>query len=81
MLIGAKPGEVTFPHTQLIMDEKIVTGSRYSTKKELAEAFELVARGLITPVIGRRLPFTDVELLFEDLNAERLLGRGALTYD
>ena len=81
VLIGAKPGEVTFPHTQLITEEKIVTGSRYSTKKELAETFELVARGIITPVIGRRLPFTGVESIFEDLYAERLLGRGALTYD
>lgn len=81
VLIGAKPGEVTFPHTQLITEEKIITGSRYSTRKELAETFELMARGAITAVIGRRLPFTEVESIFEDLYAERLLGRGALTYD
>ena len=81
VLIGAKQGEITFPHTQLIMHEQIVTGSRYSTKKELAETFELMARGAIQPVVGRRVHFTEVESIFEDLYAERLLGRGALTYD
>ena len=81
VLVGAKQGEITFPHTQLILDEKTVTGSRYATRKELAETFQLMARGSIQPVVGRRVPFTDVESLFEDLAAERLLGRGALTYD
>ena len=81
LLVGGKPGEVTFPHTQLILTEKIVTGTRYSTKKELAETFQLVARGDIQPVVGKRVHFTQLESIFEDLYAEELLGRGVLTYD
>ena len=33
------------------------------------------------PAVGKRVHFTEVETLFEDLQAETLLGRGALTYD
>ncbi len=81
VLVGGKPGEITFSQTQLILDEKTVTGTRYSTKKELAESFELMARGDITPVVGRRVPFTEVESIFDDLHNESLLGRGGLTYE
>jgi len=81
VLVGGKMGEITFPHTQLILSEKTITGTRYSTKKELAESFALMASGDIKPVVGRRVHFTELELLFEELANETLLGRGALTYD
>ena len=42
---------------------------------------ELMARGLIKPVVGRRAHFTEIESIFDDIIAERLLGRGALTYE
>jgi len=58
-----------------------VTGSRHSTRTELMETMEIMARGLIKPAIGKRVHFTEVEILFEELQAETLLGRGALTYD
>jgi hypothetical protein len=41
---------------------------------------EIMARGLVKAVIGKRVHFTEVETLFEDLKNERLLGRGAVTY-
>jgi propanol-preferring alcohol dehydrogenase len=65
----------------LVLTEKTVTGSRHSSRAELLETMEVMARGAIRPAIGRRLPFTDVESLLDDLSAERLLGRGALTYE
>ena len=45
------------------------------------ETMDVMAKGTIKSAIGKRVHFTEVESLFEDLQAETLLGRGALTYD
>ena len=81
VVIGAKPGNVEVNPIDLLITEKIVTGSRHSTRTELMETMEVMAKGIIKSAIGKRLHFTEVETLFEDLQAETLLGRGALTYD
>ena len=60
--------------------EKIITGSRHSTRTELIETMEIMARGLVTPVVGMRVPFAEVETIFDAIRSETLLGRGALTY-
>ena len=65
----------------LLINEQVVTGSRHSTRAELIETMDIMARGLVKPVVGKRLHFTQVETIFEDLQAERLLGRGTLTFD
>ncbi len=81
VIIGAGLGEVTFPSRSLIQGEFIVTGSRHSTRAEFIETMEIMAGGLVQPVVGRRVPFTEVESLFDDIRAQKLLGRGALTFD
>jgi hypothetical protein len=40
-----------------------------------------MARGVVKPVIGMRTHFTEIETIFESIVDEKLLGRGALTYD
>jgi hypothetical protein len=42
---------------------------------------EIMARGVVKPVVGMRTHFTEVETIFEAILKEKLLGRGALTYD
>ncbi len=81
VVIGAQPGDVKVNPVNLVITEQIVTGSRHSTRAELIETMNIMARGLVTPVVGKRLHFTRVEELFQDLQEEKLLGRGALTYD
>ena len=81
VVIGAQPGDVKINPVNLVITEQIVTGSRHSTRAELIETMNIMARGLVTPVVGKRLHFTEVGELFEDLKEEKLLGRGALTYD
>lgn len=81
VVIGAQPGDVKVNPVNLVITEQIVTGSRHSTRAELIETMNIMARGLVTPVVGKRLHFTGVEELFQDLQEEKLLGRGALTYD
>ena len=81
VVIGAQTGDVKVNPVNLVITEQIVTGSRHSTRAELIETMNIMARGLVTPVVGKRLHFTEVEELFQDLQDEKLLGRGALTYD
>jgi D-arabinose 1-dehydrogenase-like Zn-dependent alcohol dehydrogenase len=80
VVVGVGQGNITFDPLRLVLSEQIVTGSRHSTRAELIETMEIMARGLVTPVIGKRVHFTQVESLFDDLRNERLLGRGAVTY-
>ena len=81
VIVGAGQGEVTFNGSSLIGGEYVITGSRHSTRAEFIETLEIMARGLVKPVVGRRVHFTEVESLFDDIVQKTLLGRGALTYD
>ena len=81
VVIGAQPGNVTVNPINLLVTEQIVTGSRHSTRAELIETMDVMARGVIKPVIGKRVHFTEVETLFQDLITQDLLGRGSLIYD
>lgn len=80
VIIGVGKGDITINPRHMMMTEKIVTGSRHSTRTELIETMEVMARGLVKPVVGMRTLFTDIETIFDALNNETLLGRGALTY-
>jgi D-arabinose 1-dehydrogenase-like Zn-dependent alcohol dehydrogenase len=81
VIVGAGHGNVTFDPLALVLNEQIVTGSRHSTRAEFIETMEIMARGLVKAVIGKRVHFTEVEGLFDDLGKERLIGRGAVTYE
>ena len=81
VVIGVKPGKLEIEPLKVMLGEIVITGSRHSTRAELIETMEIMARGIVKPAIGKRVHFTEVETLFDDLLAERLLGRGALTYD
>lgn len=80
VVIGVGTGEASFDPTRLVRTEQVITGSRHSTRAELIETMELMARGLVEPVIGMRVPFAEVETVFDALTRRTLLGRGALTY-
>lgn len=80
VVIGVGSGETSFNPLDLVLTERVITGSRHSTRTELIESMELMARGLLQPVVGMRVPFTEIETIFDALKNETLLGRGALTY-
>ena len=81
VIVGAGRGSVAFDPLGLLLHEQIITGSRHSTRAEFIETMNIMARGLVKPVIGKRVHFMEVETLFEDLKKQRLLGRGAVTYE
>jgi len=79
--IGVGTGEIRIAPRPLMLAERVVTGSRHSTRTELIETMEIMARGVVKPVVGMRTHFTEVEAIIEAILKEKLLGRGALTYD
>ena len=81
VLIGVGQGDISINPRSMMMGEKIVTGSRHSTRTELIETMEVMARGIVKPVVGMRAPFTGIEEIFDAIKNETLLGRGALTYE
>lgn len=63
---------------RLVEAQARVIGSRYASRRELADAAVLVAAGRVRPVIGRRVGLAGVEGVHDDLRRGELLGRGAL---
>lgn len=57
-----------------------VSGSRYASRREVAEAIELVRRGSLRPAVSRTVPLEDAETLFELISGRRLLGRAAIVF-
>ncbi len=63
---------------QLVLNEIIITGSRYTTKYEFLEAIELVRTGRIKPVVTQTTGLEDVEKLHIMIAENKLFGRAAL---
>ena len=62
-----------FVHRQLT-----VRGSRYASRREVAEALDLVATGQITPAVTATVPLERTEELFGRIERRELLGRAAV---
>jgi D-arabinose 1-dehydrogenase-like Zn-dependent alcohol dehydrogenase len=59
-----------------VQTEKVITGSRHSTRAEFMETMEIMARGIVKPVIGMRRHFTGLEDIFQAITDQTLSGRG-----
>jgi len=64
--------------SQLVLNETIITGSRYTTKHEFLEAMELVKTSRVKPVVGKTSGLEDVERLHVMIAENKLFGRAAL---
>ena len=79
VIVGFQPGAVfASDPTRFVMDEIVVTGSRYVNQAELAEAAEWAATGRVKPVISDTYPLADAERALADLAANRVLGRAPI---
>ena len=81
VVIGVGKGDISINPRKLMLTEKVVTGSRHSTRTELIETMEVMARGVIKPVVGMTRHFSEIENIFDAIKNETLLGRGSLSYD
>lgn len=76
----ASPQNVKFeiPLLPLVINEWIITGSRYTTKYEFLQGIELVKTGKIKPVITVKRKLKDVEQIHVMLHENKVFGRGAI---
>lgn len=64
---------------RIVFDGIRVQGSLVGTRKDLAEAFEFGARGLVVPVVALR-PVEDVADVFQEMHDGKILGRMVLDF-
>ena len=62
----------------LLYKEQALLGSRYVTRVEILETFDLVARGEIWPIVTDIRPWTDAEALHQRVERGEVIGRAAL---
>ena len=80
VFVGYVPGlpMSLFPR-DLTGSELELVGSRANTTQELRETMNLVAQGLVRPIIDRTFPLEEVEEAHELLHDGKIIGRAVLT--
>lgn len=66
------------PTDKLALREVSLVGSRYVTRPELARAIDLVARGVVRPVIAEVMDLSDANIGLDLVRADRAAGRVVL---
>ncbi|MDP6800151.1 MAG: alcohol dehydrogenase catalytic domain-containing protein [SAR202 cluster bacterium] len=80
VIVGVEPGTFPFNISRLLR-EQVITGNRYCSYEEMREVIRVVARGLVKPVVTKRVALEDVEEVFDTLSRQTLLGRAAISFD
>lgn len=62
----------------LLLKEQDVLGSRFVTRSEILDTFDLVARGEVWPIVTDVCPLEEAEALHERIERGAVTGRGAL---
>jgi len=65
---------------ELVFSELSILGSRYARVDQLRAAADLVARGVVTPVVGRVEEPEMVGAIHDQLRVGTLVGRGAIDW-
>ena len=77
--VGYTPtSALTVPTPRFVLDEVDYVGSRYAHRDDLAKAVTLVARGLVSTVVGLVRPLDDVNDVFAALEDGSVVGRAVL---
>ena len=78
MLGGQGQAPAAVDLTQLRGRELELLGSRYVSKQEIVESLDLVAAGLVKPVVTLTAPLEQAEAVHEAVEAGTVLGRAAI---
>jgi propanol-preferring alcohol dehydrogenase len=83
LLVVGFQGGVTFELDPrgLVLDEVVVTGSRYASRAEIAQALELVAQRRVEPVVGARFDLDDVAEAYRVMQSNAAFGRIVVDVD
>ncbi len=77
--VGLPSEEITLPIIKTVLDGIEVIGSLVGTRKDLEEAFQFGADGLVQPVVEKR-PFDDLNDIFEEMEQGKIQGRMVLDF-
>ncbi len=76
VVLGFSPGTMlAVDPTRLLLEEVVVTGTRYATRAEIAQALELVRQGRVEPVVGATFPLAELNAAFDAIRANQVFGR------
>ncbi|HEX9040032.1 MAG TPA: alcohol dehydrogenase catalytic domain-containing protein [Trebonia sp.] len=83
LLIVGYQGGVTFEldPRPFVLDEVVVTGSRYASRADIGAALDLVAQGRVKPVIGARFGLGQVAEAYRVMQANEAFGRIVVDID
>jgi propanol-preferring alcohol dehydrogenase len=74
--LGHVPGTVLrVDPERLLLEELVVTGTRYATRAEIAHTMELVRLGRVAPIVGARLPLERLGDALAMARAQSVFGR------
>ncbi|MEU0600362.1 alcohol dehydrogenase catalytic domain-containing protein [Streptomyces sp. NPDC006393] len=74
--LGHVPGsELPIDPERLLLEELVVTGTRYATRAEIARTMELVRLGRVEPIVGARFPFERLEDALRRARDAEVFGR------
>jgi D-arabinose 1-dehydrogenase-like Zn-dependent alcohol dehydrogenase len=77
--VGYTPtSALSVPTPRLVLDEVDYVGSRYAHRDDLSKAVSLVARGLVSTVVGMVRPLDEVNDVFAALEDGTVVGRAVL---
>jgi propanol-preferring alcohol dehydrogenase len=80
VVVGFQPGQtLALDPAALILDEIVVTGSRYATWAEITRTLKLVAQRRVEPVIGARFDLDDPPEAYRVMQANEAFGRIVVT--
>ena len=65
----------SLPSERVVLGQLTVTGSRYVTRRELRRAFDLVARGLVRPIVAEEVPLERANDALAMVREDRVIGR------
>lgn len=76
VVVGFQPGtSLTVDPAALILDEVVVTGSRYATRAEIARTLDLVAQRRVEAVIGARFGLDETPEAYRAMQRNEVFGR------
>jgi propanol-preferring alcohol dehydrogenase len=78
-VVGLAPGEdLQLDSVSLVLSEKVVTGSRVSSKQDMVKVVQLVEEEKITPVVGARFSLEEANQALKALRAGEIMGKGVV---
>ncbi len=79
VFVGSYNSQATLPlNARSLSNELVLTGSRYCSRQELADAVELVAQGRIRPVVTHICQLEEADAALQSIEAMELAGRACV---